>query len=154
MSAGYKVRSIKPLEEDQALKQGAEMIGEGFVLAVSTGWLLYEYNSSATKTAEKDEIRRAAAKAERDELQAKLHALDVRLLALEDMVKKNNASLLSLGRSNYIAPPAKEIVPIDGVDGREQEGVSVSATQPSRDDKGTTSVIASGRGGWLRWPPW
>ena len=43
-SAGYKVRSITPLEEEQALRTGAEFIRESFILLVSGGWLVWEYS--------------------------------------------------------------------------------------------------------------
>ncbi|EEC45364.1 predicted protein, partial [Phaeodactylum tricornutum CCAP 1055/1] len=96
-SAGYKVRSITPLEEEKAMKEGAELVGETFILSVSVGWLLWEYNRSKEKENDKESKRRAASKAERDSLQAKLHALDARLKALEVVVKANSESLLNLG---------------------------------------------------------
>jgi len=96
-SAGYRVRSITPLEEDKALKEGAEFIGETFILFVSGGWLVWEYNRGKEKERAKEEAKRAEAKAERDNLQAKLRALDLRLKALESVVKANSQSILNLG---------------------------------------------------------
>ena len=54
-SAGYKVRSITPLEEEQALRTGAEFVGEGLILLVSGGWLVWEYSSFKDKERSKEE---------------------------------------------------------------------------------------------------
>ena len=89
-SAGYKVRSITPLEEERALKEGAEFLGETVVFVVSGGAIVYEYNRSQAKSEEKEEMVRAQAKAEREALQAQLHAIGSRLQALEDEIKKTN----------------------------------------------------------------
>ena len=45
-------------------------------------------------------------------LQAKLRALDVRLKAVEKVVKHNATSLINLGGQKYVEPAAKDIVPI------------------------------------------
>lgn len=34
-SSGYKVKSIKPIDTEKAMKDGAEFVGEGFVLTIS-----------------------------------------------------------------------------------------------------------------------
>ena len=89
-SAGYKVRKISPLEEEKALKQGAEFVGESVVFLVSGGWILYEYNQSVMKNNAKDEIRRKQAKSERQALQAQLTQLEERIIYLEAAVKAAN----------------------------------------------------------------
>ena len=108
-SAGYKVRSITPLEEEQALRTGAEFVGESFILLVSGGWLVWEYSRFKDKERSKEEALRAQAKAERDALQAKLHALDVCLKALETVIKKNSKSILNIGEP-YAEPELNLLV--------------------------------------------
>jgi hypothetical protein len=112
-SQGYKVLSIKQLEEEKALVQGAEFVGETFLLLVSGGLVLYEYNNSNEKARIKEENHRAETRAAQDELQAKLKAIDVRLKALEVVVRSNSNSILSLGQQRYVAPDEKELVPLD-----------------------------------------
>jgi optic atrophy 3 protein len=113
-SAGYKIRTISPLAEEKALKDGAEFVGEFFVLSVSLTLVLLEYNRSAQKEAEKAEGRRAEAVAERKELQRKLRALDLRLHALENTVEKNSQSIFAVlhGGGKYKPPPKGKLVKI------------------------------------------
>ena len=147
-SAGYKVRSIKPLEEEQAMKQGAEFVGESFILGVSIGVLLYEVNSQAVKARDKEEKQKAQTQAERDELQAKLRALDVRLKALEEVVKQNSNSLLNLTGKRYKEPDKAVLVPIDD---------NVADELDARNDRESSEILpadGSSRPSWLRWPPW
>ena len=97
-SAGYKVREIKPLEDENAMKTGAEFIGEAFILLVSGTTVVLEYNRSKAKDLEKEEKRRKESKAERDALQAALHELDMRVKELERQLeeekKQDSAPLL------------------------------------------------------------
>eukprot|EP00546_Thalassionema_frauenfeldii_P019384 CAMPEP_0178907832 /NCGR_PEP_ID=MMETSP0786-20121207/7589_1 /TAXON_ID=186022 /ORGANISM="Thalassionema frauenfeldii, Strain CCMP 1798" /LENGTH=153 /DNA_ID=CAMNT_0020579673 /DNA_START=55 /DNA_END=513 /DNA_ORIENTATION=+ len=88
-SSGYKVRSIHPLEEKDAMKNGAEFVGEAFVLSVATGVAIWEYNRSSESNRRKEEQKLAKAKAERDALNAQLVKLTKRLEALEEVVKSN-----------------------------------------------------------------
>jgi hypothetical protein len=111
-SAGYRVRSITPLENAKALSAGAELVGESFIVAVSGGWIVWEYNRGKEKERAKEEKVQANAKKARDDLQAKLNSLDVRLKALETVVKTNSRSILNMGEK-YVPPPSKDIVPID-----------------------------------------
>lgn len=120
-SAGYRVRSIKPLEEEKALKDGAEFVGESFIFIVSGTLVVLEYNRSAESNRQKEEKRRAEAKAERDALQAKLIALDARLKALETTVKHNQRSLLGLGGASYVEPDADMLVEIEDEQNHSQE---------------------------------
>jgi hypothetical protein len=157
-SAGYKVRSITPLEEEKAMKEGAELVGETFILSVSVGWLLWEYNRSKEKENDKESKRRAASKAERDSLQAKLHALDARLKALEVVVKANSESLLNLG-PKYVAPAREDIVPIDDTDQSKDLHVLKGnvPTDTSRQATGISVTSSQGEisnGGRWRWPAW
>ncbi|GKY96386.1 hypothetical protein MPSEU_000598200 [Mayamaea pseudoterrestris] len=171
-SAGYKVRSIKPLEEEQAIKQGAEFVGEGFILTVSIGVLMYEYNSQTTKAREKDLQQKAKAQAERDELQTKLHALDVRLKALEVVVKNNSNSLLNVIGKKYKQPEEAELVPIElrpieEVQATDPTATTLAAASNEADasiGRETGSLTASetdsltvdtaSSGSWRKWWPW
>mmetsp|Transcript_6379 Transcript_6379/g.15798 ORF Transcript_6379/g.15798 Transcript_6379/m.15798 type:complete len:231 (-) Transcript_6379:1253-1945(-) len=123
-SSGYRVKSIKSIDSEKAMKDGAEFVGEGFVLAVSASIVIYEYNRSAKSTAKKNEEKRERLKANQEILQAKLNALDVRLKAVEDLVKKQQqleeeSSLLTrvvpmagTEKPKYIEPPKEQLVPI------------------------------------------
>ena len=121
-SSGYRVRNIKPLESEKALKDGAEFVGESFIFSVSVGLLLWEYNRSAEINKQKSEKKRQEIKKEQARLQAKLHALDVRLKAVEDTVKEQTDTMLGItvpivkpigGRKKYQPPPETELVDID-----------------------------------------
>jgi optic atrophy 3 protein len=113
-SAGYKIRTINPIAEEKALKDGAEVVGESFVLGVSVTLVVLEYNRSAKKEAEKIERQQAEAAAERKELQRKLRALDLRLHALERTVEKNGRSMFAVlhGGTPYQPPPKGKLVQI------------------------------------------
>lgn len=130
-SSGFKVRSIPEIEEEAALKQGAELLSEAFLFAVSGGLVMYEYNRSSAKDKEKEAARHQALRDDAARLQAKLVSLDKRLEALEEYAQKNRRSILGIGIGNaaeYVTPGG--IVPI--VD--EEEGGSGAA---SIEDKGT-----------------
>jgi hypothetical protein len=158
-SAGYKVRSIKPLEAEAAMKQGAEFVGESFILVVSAGVVLYEFNQSAEKAAAKEAANKAKTKADRDELQAKLHSLDVRLHALEDVVKQNSNSLLNLVGKRYKEPDQKELVAME-FERKDDEEDTAPATSiahpvsasPLNADSSTTGP--SVKENWWQWRPW
>jgi hypothetical protein len=145
-SAGYKVRSITPLEKDKALSMGAELVGESFIVMVSGGWIVWEYNRGKDKDRAKEEAVQAKAKRDQDFLQAKLHTLDVRLKALEVVVKTNSRSILNIGEK-YVPPPSKDIVPID------PELSGNDETQASRESDLQTEGEdpVSGRS-WWKWP--
>jgi len=160
-SAGYRVRSITPLEEEKALKEGAEFVGETFILLVSGSWLVWEYNRGKEKERAKEQAKRAQAKAERDSLQAKLHTLDVRLKALESVVKANSQSILNLGSQRYVEPSSKDLVPIDDDELPEGKAKQQIVTRDSDNtlngDQASVEVQPSGKlskGRWWQWPPW
>ena len=141
------------------MTSGAEFVGESFILLVSGGWLLYEYNQSNEKAAIKEEQYRQKTQAERMELQAKLHALDVRLKAVEDVVSQK--SLLPLpGQQQYKAPDKKHIVPISdhkGVDPEiDQAGERVLdlTKETGTSDHAEMPAGSNNREGWRKWIPW
>lgn len=163
MSAGYKVRSIKPLEEEAALKAGAEFVGEGFLLLVSLTLLMYEYNSSNAKAAQKAAEHRAQAAAERQELQDKLHAIDVRLKALETYVKSSPSLATTLGVGERYHEPEEAVVSLE-LKEKVEEVVPEEAAKKKKEEEGDVkkdaTVEVSSKGvvqmsGWgWRWPPW
>eukprot|EP00957_Ditylum_brightwellii_P181643 13836768-Ditylum_brightwellii.AAC.1 len=53
-SAGYKVRSITPLEPEKALTKGADLLGESIVFLISGVTVVYEYNRSKEKEKAKE----------------------------------------------------------------------------------------------------
>lgn len=163
-SAGYKVRSIKPLEDEKALSTGAEFVGESFILMVSVSVLLYEYSSAAEKSRMKEEKSKAAAKAERVDLQRKLHAIDLRLIAVEEFVKKQSTYAIT---AKYREPNQQEIVPLSskssgGADEEEGKLREIGNGGGSRGAKSTvahaprpTEPPTSSLPWWRRlWPPW
>jgi optic atrophy 3 protein len=121
-SEGYTVRHIKPLEESVALNKGADFVGESFILLVSAATVIWEYNRTNEKARIKDEQLRAAAKAERDALQANFLSLDARLLALEEVVQYNSQSILNISGKRYKEPANKsELVRISEEDAKQPE---------------------------------
>lgn len=145
-SAGYKVRSITPLEKDKALSMGAELVGESFILMVSGGWIVWEYNRGKEKDRAKEEAVQAKVKKDRDDLQAKLNTLDVRLKALEIVVKANSRSLLNMGEK-YVPPPSKDIVPIDP----ELSGDDKAQASTESDSQAEEEDPVSKKS-WWKWP--
>jgi len=103
-SAGYKVRSVKPLEHEEALKKGAEFLGESLVFFVGGAVVVWEYNNTKEKERQKEQKRHEEMQRESDELQQKFNILDVRLRALEKVVKQNSESILNIGRAKYEEP--------------------------------------------------
>ena len=142
-SAGYKVRSITPLDDEKAMKAGSEFVGESFIFIVTASIVVFEYSRSKDKEQEKTQAVAAQAARERAELQAKLHALNVRLKALERTVEQNSQSIfmyLLLGQKVYQPPPAHELVPIDDDD--DVDNVDVDNVNVVNETKDEVSVLA------------
>jgi hypothetical protein len=143
-SAGYRVRSIKPLKPDAALKDGSEFVGESFIFMVSGGLVVFEYNRSQESAKGKEAAKREKQKQENAALNAKLHALDVRLKAVEKVVDRNAVSILSLVGPKYVKPPSEELVPIDDEEEEEEKSTSdnpsktVEATTPEPEQSKST----------------
>ena len=175
-SAGYKVRSIPDLPEDKAVQIGSEFVGESFILVVSAATVLYEYNRSKEKEEAKAEQKRTEEAAKRRELQLQLHALDVRLQALEQVVESNSQSIFAylqsgVGKKQYKPPNANELVPIT-LDSSEQDSeplkkdTGVNSAEESKRNEGVTEMRATESteqpsiktttsvGPWWNWRPW
>lgn len=111
-SAGYKVRSITPLESEKAISKGADFLGEAIVFSVGGGVVVWEYNLSKSKEKEKEKKRLREMDNDRERLQAKLNTLDTRLAALEKVMKANSRPLVLFGGgAKYVEPD--HVVPID-----------------------------------------
>lgn len=93
LSAGYKVRSITPLESEKALASGADVLGEAVVFTVGVGVAVWDYSLSKEKERKKREEKTRVFKQNQENLQDKLNVLDKRLVALEDVVKAQSQSL-------------------------------------------------------------
>ena len=65
---------------------GSELVGESFVLFVSAGVIICEYQRSKFKEMEKAEQASAKAAQERYELQQQLHAIHTRMEAMEQTI--------------------------------------------------------------------
>ena len=150
-SAGYRVRHITPLEDEKALSTGSEFIGEFFILFVSGGTVVWEYNRTQEKNRVAEQKQREKAAAERQALQAKLHALDVRVKALEQVSQKNNASILSIGQEKYVPPDEREIVPIDdpSAGGSDEDGDEGNTRVDA--DRTRTRPTENARRWWWPW---
>ena len=105
------MRSIPLLEEKEAIQKGADLLGESIVFGVSVGVVVWEYNRSNEKAKAKEEKRLLEIEAEND-MEEKLHSLDVRIEALEKAVKAQNNSLYLYSGQRYVEPPKEELKPI------------------------------------------
>lgn len=98
-SAGFKVRSIQPLENEAALVQGSELIGEAFIFTVAGGIVVYEYNKSKEKEIAKEE-KIATEKSKQDQriesLERDLDMITKKLTVLDDIMMKNQELLQEL----------------------------------------------------------
>ena len=154
-SNGYIVRHITPLEEDKALGTGADFVGESFILVVSSGLVIWEYNKSQEKQKQKDEKHRADAKAEREALQENFRALDERLRALEEVVKYNSDSLLNIGGKKYVPPKKRNLVPIpESADSKEmsRDNNEHNITQMQQPEAtGEAGGGSSKKSWWILW---
>jgi len=148
-SSGYKVKSIKSIDADKAMKDGAEFVGEGFVLAVSMSIVIFEYNRSAQKLIEKNEMKRERIKATQAVLQAKLNTLDIRIKAVENLIKEQQylddkgllgrvATVTVSKKPKYVEPPKEQLVPIidDPIDDH-NEGVTVAVSTTEKETNET-----------------
>ena len=106
---GFKVRSVPPLNEEKALSEGADLLGETIVLVVSGGVVIWEYNRNSENARQKEEKRLREIEEESDALEAQLYSLDKRLEALEKVVKANSNSLLGLGGKRYVEPDMEDL---------------------------------------------
>lgn len=160
--SGMRVRSIKPLKDEEAVKTGAEFVGEGFVLAVSAGVVIFEYRRSSESAARKAEAKRERIKEQQDKLQAKLNTLDIRIKAVEDLLKQQqqleeNKTLLDIvvpvggaDKPKYVEPPKEKLVPIAETDDDSNSAASVEKVEPTPASSDTQSKQQSSRW-WKFW---
>ena len=100
MSAGYRVRNVKPLKDEDALTKGADFIGEFFLFLVGGGLVVYEYDKSNSKDILKEKERKDALDKTRKDLQNEIDELNHRISLLEeegnDIRKMNEILQLSI----------------------------------------------------------
>jgi optic atrophy 3 protein len=95
-SAGYRVRGVKALDEEKALKDGAEMLGESVIFLCSGTWMYYEYNKSNDKSKAKEDAQKAALLQERQEIISQMEGLSNRLNQVETALETTQESLQKL----------------------------------------------------------
>jgi hypothetical protein len=120
-SAGYRVKKISSLEPEKALKDGAEFVGESFIFSVSGYLVVWEYRRSAESARMKSE-----------KLQAKLVSLDLRLKAVEDVVKVNSQSILGLRGRRYVEPESQILVPINDKENNSETSINPPGTEETK----------------------
>jgi len=150
-SNGYKVRNVKPLESEEALKNGAELLGEGLIFFIGGAVVVWEYNNSKQKERTKEEKRHSEMQREADELQHKFHILDVRLRALEKVVKTNSESILNIGGARYIEPKEAHDRFIDMPLSIPKSPVDKGADESRRKDAGTENLKRHEKLDWWTW---
>mmetsp|Transcript_21158 Transcript_21158/g.32290 ORF Transcript_21158/g.32290 Transcript_21158/m.32290 type:complete len:191 (+) Transcript_21158:165-737(+) len=101
-SAGYKVRSVKPCDAEEAQKKGSEFLGESIVFLVGGGVVVWEYKNSKEKEKKKEEKRLQEMRQTAESLEQRLHAIDDRLIALEKVVKDNTRH--NIFHERYVEP--------------------------------------------------
>lgn len=143
-SSGFRVKHITPLEREKALKTGAEFVGEGFVLAVSAGVVINEYSRSAKKAALQNEQKRERIRETQRVLQAKLNTLDLRIKAIEDLLKKQQeiedqktiltqiVPVVGTEKPKYVEPPKEKLVKIDDEEDHESSASEGGSVEPSK----------------------
>ena len=83
MLLGHKVKTIKELPEAEALKQGADLIGETFIFSVAAGLLVLEYTRQTISTNRANEAKEKKRKDKMDQLNAHFNDLEERIKILE-----------------------------------------------------------------------
>ena len=100
MSEGYKVRSIKPLERDDAIKKGADFIGESFVFSVAVGVVVVDNVMKKNSDEKKSIKQKEKIQKEKDELDNQLNSLDARLKALEKIELHNRMKQIAMAANS------------------------------------------------------
>jgi len=149
-ASGYRVKSIKPIEAEKALKDGAEFIGEGFVLTVTAATVIFEYNRSAKSAARKAEEKRERIRADQKKLNAKLNALDIRIKAIEDLIRRQQeiedkqniltrvVPVVTTEKAKYVEPPKEQLVPI--VENDEDDGTSATTPKDAKEGEKSNEI--------------
>lgn len=115
------MKNISTLEPEKALKDGAEFVGESFIFLVSGYLVVWEYRRSAESLRMKSE-----------KLQAKLITLDVRLKAVEDVVKENSRSILGLHGRRYVEPESQTLVSINDEENNSETPINPPGTEETK----------------------
>jgi len=111
--------------------------------------VIWEYNRSAQKLIEKNDIKRERIKATQAVLQAKLNTLDIRIKAVENLIKEQQhlddkgllgrvATVTVSKKPKYVEPPKEQLVPItdDPIDDH-NDGVTIAVATTENETNNT-----------------
>ncbi|MGK3748961.1 MAG: hypothetical protein ACI8RD_001253 [Bacillariaceae sp.] len=111
--------------------------------------VIWEYNRSAQKLIEKNEQKRELIKANQAVLQAKLNTLDIRIKAVENLIKEQQylddkgllgrvATVTVSKKPKYIEPPKEQLVPIiDEPTDDQNDGVTITTATTEKETNKT-----------------
>ncbi|RLN93372.1 hypothetical protein BBJ28_00018079 [Nothophytophthora sp. Chile5] len=83
---GISNYTIKPLPVDQAVEQGADLVGEVIIFSVALGVATLEYSRAAASTRKKEKQQKALQLQEEREMEARFDYLEGQVVWLEDRV--------------------------------------------------------------------
>ena len=86
-SAGYRVRSITPLENEKALANGADIFGESFIFGVSGAIVVWEYNKSKESSKKKEAEEKQRLQDEHDLVQTQISSIQEQLSNIQNETK-------------------------------------------------------------------
>ena len=128
-----------------ALVQGADLLSETFIFAVSGGIVVYEYHRSSEKERIKEEQRLKKITDEASRLQAKLISLDKRLEALEEYAKTNSTRAIVLGPIGIGGAPGGYVEPDGKIPILDEDDDSKAETKTSTKLEDHSSVMNSSK---------
>uniref|UniRef100_A0A6T8GBK2 Uncharacterized protein n=1 Tax=Proboscia inermis TaxID=420281 RepID=A0A6T8GBK2_9STRA len=102
MSAGYKVRSIKALEDEKALTVGADFLGESILFLVGGSIVVYEYNAGKEKERRKQEKIKLLAEEDERKFRMVIDGINLRLQKLENSVRNSHDQVRKQNKSQLI----------------------------------------------------
>jgi hypothetical protein len=163
-SAGYRVRGVKPLDEEKALKDGAEMLGESVIFLCSGIWMYYEYNKSNEKSKAKEDAQKAALLQERQEIISQIQGLSDRLNKVQTTLDTTQESLQKLVSLQLYYTGIQPTPPSGGSQqgafgsssslrniSNSIDNLTESQQQQGARSEGVAAAAASGRPWWRPW---
>jgi len=95
-SDGEKVKYIPPLKKNEAIQDGADLLGEAIVFGVAIGAVVWEYDHSKDKAEAKEERRLR-----------EIEERDLRIVALEEAVAAQSERIDVLLHSSFVGGAAR-----------------------------------------------
>ena len=89
-SSGFKVKSIPRLDNDDAMKQGAEFMGEFFIFSVAGILVVWEYDKSKKKEKVKEEELNMKIGKIGGDVENRIKTLEGKILKLEETIVNMN----------------------------------------------------------------